>query len=143
MLGLKINNTMKKLEIKAGLESLNTVLKFINTELDRRGCPSGIREDIDIAAEEIFMNIVNYAYIQDTGDVIIHISVNGKIIIRFEDTGRPYNPLEQAAPDLSIPLLKREPGGLGVFIVKKLMDNVKYGRIDNKNVLVLTKAISD
>jgi sigma-B regulation protein RsbU (phosphoserine phosphatase) len=173
MLALKVNvltgysgeaqkNELKKLEIKASPENLNTVLDFINMELEQHGCPDHIRGEIDIAVEEIFMNIASYAYVPersteqvltsvvsekrgstpDTGNAVILISVTGIVVIRFEDTGRPYNPLEQAAPDLNIPLVKREQGGLGVFLVKKLMDNIEYSRNDNKNVLVMTKKIS-
>jgi sigma-B regulation protein RsbU (phosphoserine phosphatase) len=137
-----INNPLKKLEIEAGIENLNKVLEFVNTELDQRGCPSGIQGEIDTAAEEIFMNIANYAYNPDKGNAAIFISVTDKAIIRFEDTGRPYNPLEQAGPDLNKPLMEREPGGLGIFLVLKLMDNVEYSRVENKNVLVITKAIN-
>ena len=88
------------------------------------------------------MNIANYAYVPDTGNAVILISVTDEMVIRFEDSGRPYNPLEQAVPDLNVALVEREPGGLGVFLVKKLMDNVEYARAENKNVLVITKAIN-
>jgi sigma-B regulation protein RsbU (phosphoserine phosphatase) len=153
MLALKVNsitghceevpeNAVKKLEIKASLENLNTVLDFVNKELQQRGCPSGIRGEIDIAVEEIFVNIANYAYVPDTGTIIILISVVNKMVIRFEDMGRPYNPLEQAIPDLNIPPMERESGGLGVFLVKKLMDSVEYSHVENKNILVITKAIN-
>jgi sigma-B regulation protein RsbU (phosphoserine phosphatase) len=173
MLALKVNgtagyseempeNAVKKLEIKASLENLNTVLGFVNTELEQRGCPPHIKGEIDVAVEEIFMNIANYAYVQeysagqvltsvvpekrgslpDTGNTVILISVTSKVIIRFEDTGRPFNPLEQAAPDFNIPPVERKPGGLGVFLVKELMDNIEYSRIENKNILVMTKTIS-
>jgi len=149
MLALKVNggadNAMKKLEIKASLENLNKVLEFINTELDNGGCPQEIREKIEIAVEEIFVNIADYAYAADGGvggAVVIFISVTDKIVIRFEDTGRAYNPLEKQEPDLIKPLLERDIGGLGVFLVKKLMDNVEYERVENKNVLIMTKGIS-
>jgi len=92
--------------------------------------------------EEIFVNIANYAYGEAGGKTAVFISVTDKITIRFEDTGRPYNPLEAVEPDLDKPLVERDIGGLGVFLVKKLMDNVEYSRIGNKNVLVMTKAIN-
>ena len=61
--------------------------------------------------------------------------------LKFEDTGKPFNPLEQAAPDLDGPLMSRKIGGLGIFLAKKLMDKVEYARADNKNILVLAKKI--
>ncbi|MDR2702465.1 MAG: SpoIIE family protein phosphatase [Spirochaetaceae bacterium] len=171
MLALKVNGAgdeskevansavkVKSMEIKASLENLNTVLDFVNNELKQHGCPSGIQGEIDIAVEEIFVNIANYAYVPEysaeqvltsegstpaAGNIAILISVTDKMVIRFEDTGRPYNPIEQAAPDLTIPPAKREPGGLGVFLVKKLMDNIEYSRTENKNVLVMEKAMTN
>jgi sigma-B regulation protein RsbU (phosphoserine phosphatase) len=153
MLALKVNgaaghpeeareNAMKKLAINASLENLNKVLDFVNTELERHGCPQDIQGKIEVAVEEIFVNIANYAYSPDSGDAVIFISVNDKIVIRFEDTGRPYNPLEKQEPDLDKPLMERDIGGLGIFLVKKLMDNVEYSRVENKNVLVMTKMMS-
>jgi sigma-B regulation protein RsbU (phosphoserine phosphatase) len=150
MLALKVNgapacceeapdNAAKKLEIKASLENLNTVLDFVNTELEQRGCPRDIQGKIEIAVEEVFVNIANYAYSPGVGNAVIYISVADKTVIRFEDTGRPYNPLEKAAPDLDKPLMERDIGGLGVFLVRKLMDSVEYARVEDRNVLVMTK----
>jgi len=140
--GASQSDAAKKLEIKASLENLNKVLEFINTELDKGGCPQDIREKIEVAVEEIFVNIADYAYSPDSGNAVISISVTDKIVISFEDTGKAYNPLDKQEPDLDKPLLERDIGGLGVFLVKKLMDNVEYSRVDNKNVLVMTKGRS-
>jgi anti-sigma regulatory factor (Ser/Thr protein kinase) len=127
----------KKLEVKADIENLDVVLDFINAELS--SYPAELRNNIDVAVEEIFVNIANYAYELGNGDVAIYISTEQKISIKFEDKGREYNPLEQGEPDLDKPLMEREIGGLGVFLVKKLMDNIEYTRVENKNILVITK----
>jgi Anti-sigma regulatory factor (Ser/Thr protein kinase) len=66
--------------------------------------------------EEIFVNIASYAYSPGTGNTVIFISVTDKIVIRFEDSGRPYNPLEKPEPDLDKPLMERDIGGLGIFL---------------------------
>jgi len=132
---------MKKLEIEASLENLNQALAFVNTELEQHECPQDIQGKIEIAVEEIFVNIANYAYSPDIGNAVIYISVTDKIVIRFEDTGKPYNPLEKPEPDLDKPLIERDIGGLGVFLVKKLMDNVEYERVGNRNALVMTKKL--
>jgi anti-sigma regulatory factor (Ser/Thr protein kinase) len=93
-----------------------------------------------VAAEEIFVNIANYAYPPgETGDVFI--SVKGDAVLRFEDTGQPYNPLEKADPDLDVPLMEREIGGLGIYLVKNLMDKVEYEHTGGKNVLTITKSL--
>jgi len=141
MLALKINTITekytKKLEVEANVENLDAVLDFINTELS--DFSSELRNDIDVAVEEVFVNIANYAYTPDKGDVAIYISTKQKISIKFEDKGKAYNPLEQAEPDLDKPLMERDIGGLGIFFVKKLMDSTEYERIENKNILVITK----
>jgi len=130
---------MKELIVKASLECLDEVIDFVNKELDRNNCPSEFQGNIDLAVEEIFTNIANYAYRPASGSAAISIAVGEAIVIRFEDTGKPYNPLERPDPDLDKPLMERDIGGLGVFLVKKIMDKVDYTRIENKNVLVLTK----
>jgi sigma-B regulation protein RsbU (phosphoserine phosphatase) len=149
MLALRINGAAdfsedgagKKLEIKAILENLNTVLDFVNTELEKNGCDKEIQGEIEIAVEEIFLNIANYAYGPDSGNIAIFLSAADKITIRFEDTGMPYNPLDKAEPDLDKPIMERDIGGLGVFLVRKLMDNIEYTRVGNKNVLVMAKGM--
>jgi len=142
MLAMKINGGAKKLEIEANIDNLNKALEFINTELEQHGCPEDIQGKIEVAVEEIFVNIASYAYSPGSGNTVIFISVNDKIVIRFEDTGKPYNPLEKPEPDLDKPLMERDIGGLGVFLVKKLMDDVEYKRVDNKNILVITKTMN-
>jgi len=145
MLALKINtteNATKELEIAAIPENINAVINFVNTELQRHGCLPTLQGEIDIAVEEIFINIASYAYAPVTGNVIISLSIADTTVVRFEDSGKPYNPLEQADPDLELMPLQREIGGLGVFLVKKLMDKTEYSRVDNKNILVITKTMN-
>jgi len=141
MLALNITDKkeIKQMELEAKPENLNEALNFINNELRLAGFKPDNTNEIDIAVEEIFMNIANYAYKPESGSACIYIDTFEKISIIFEDSGRPYNPLEQAPPDLEIPPAKRDIGGLGVFLVKKIMDNVEYERRDGKNILKITK----
>ncbi|MDR2593187.1 MAG: ATP-binding protein [Fibromonadaceae bacterium] len=129
----------KKLEAEADIENLAEVLNFINAELPSHSLK--LRNSINLAVEEIFVNIANYAYKPDKGGIAIYISTEQKVSIKFEDKGREYNPIERDDPDLDGPLTEREIGGLGVFLVKKLMDNIEYMRVENKNILVITKNI--
>ena len=134
---------MKELIIEASLENLNEVFGFINGELERRNCPSELQVTIDLAVEEIFTNVANYAYQPASGRVTIGIVVGEEAVIRFEDTGVPYNPLERPDPELEKPLMERDIGGLGIFLVKKIMDRVDYMRIEDKNVLSMTKKLTE
>ena len=130
---------MKELSIEAKTENLNEVLAFIASELEAAGFPIKLQTQISIAAEEIFVNIAHYAYNPEVGGVVIRISIDGNVTIEFEDRGKPYNPLEKANPNINVPLEEREIGGLGVFMVKQIMDNVKYKYKDGKNILTIEK----
>jgi len=143
MLAIKINDvtnaSVKNLKIEAATEKLGEVISFVAAELEKAAFPPDIITSVCIAVEEIFVNIADYAYKPDNGNVDISISTKEKTIIKFEDTGRPYNPLEQPSPNLDKPLNEREIGGLGVYMVRNIMDNVEYSYIGDKNILVLTK----
>lgn len=98
-----------------------------------------------LSIEEAVGNIINYAYGGDDGWMEATICTTPDhlgIIIRFKDGGIPFNPLEEASPDFSIPITERRPGGLGIHFIKKVMDNVSYERIDGCNVLTLTRKFS-
>jgi len=130
----------KSIIIEAKSDNFNKLLKFINDELECNECAFGIKNEILIAVEEIFMNITNYAYEDKSGDVCITFTPGSKTIIKFEDTGKPYNPLEQPEPDFDKSITDRQIGGLGIYMVKNLMNTVEYSRIDDKNVLIMTKS---
>ena len=132
-------HVMKELIIEANIEKLHEVINFVNEELERNHCPTGYHINVDLAVEEIFVNIAHYAYPPSGGKVVITVTVGEEVVIQFEDTGKSYNPLEHPDPDLDMPVMERKIGGLGIFLVKKVMDKVDYMRIDNKNVLVITK----
>ena len=114
-------------------------MDFIFKELKDGGCPWHLHDKIAIAAEEVFINIADYAYNPDVGSAIIRIKVDKDVIIEFEDTGKPFNPLEAADPDLSAGAASRDIGGLGIYMVKKIMDSAEYRHEDGKNILVIRK----
>ena len=135
-------SAMKELIVAASLERLDEVISFVNTEMGRHGCSPELQNQVDLAVEEIFVNIANHAYVPASGGVVMSIAVVGdEVVIRFEDTGRFFNPLEHPDPDLEKPLTEREIGGLGIFFVKKTMDKIDYKRVGDKNLLVMTKRI--
>ncbi|MCL2007514.1 MAG: SpoIIE family protein phosphatase [Treponema sp.] len=147
MLSLAINHFTepkpKEIILEAGVEYLGEVLSFIGTELKRHNCPLVLQNNINLAVEEVFINIVNYAYPESKGKAKISIFIEEDAVIRFEDSGLPYNPIEQEEPDLNISPEDREIGGFGVFLVKQLMDKVEYERVDDKNILIITKKIKN
>jgi anti-sigma regulatory factor (Ser/Thr protein kinase) len=132
---------MGVLNIKAAIENTGAVLDFVSAELEKNNFPVNLHSDILVAAEEIFVNIANYAYKPELGgDVTIIARVTDEAEFTFEDKGKAFNPLENAAPDLNAPLAERKIGGLGVYFVKSLMDKTEYRRDGDKNILTFTKA---
>ncbi len=98
-----------------------------------------------IVADEIFTNISSYGYPSGDGDACVAVDfdmTNEILTITFIDSGMPYNPLDTPPPDINAPLEEREIGGLGIFLVRNLMDSVEYTRENDCNVLILKKRIS-
>ena len=134
---------MKQLTVNAQTSELSQVLAFADTILEEAGCSAKTKMQIDIAIEEIFVNIATYAYPSEGGQAVIEIETdkNGKIVkITFEDQGVPYNPLENEDPDITLPAEERPIGGLGIFMVKNIMDEVSYEYADGKNRLTIKKS---
>lgn len=132
---------MKELTIDATLDNLDSVLEFVSTELEVNDCDMKTMMQVAIAVEEIFVNIAHYAYNPEIGGAVIRVSVGDEIVIEFEDNGIAYNPLEKIDPDITKTAQERDIGGLGIFMVKKIMDSVVYQHADNKNILTIKKVI--
>ena len=130
---------MDELFVEVKLENIDKVLEFINARIEH--CPPKIKHQIGIAVDEIFSNIVHYAYHADIGYAKVRISVGHDITIEFEDSGIAYNPILADDPDITLPAEDRKIGGLGVFMVKNLMDLVEYRRDGNNNILTIKKRV--
>ena len=135
---------MKELEIEALTENLPQVLAFVDEQLEAADCPMKIQIQIDIAVEEIFVNIAHYAYAPETRKAMVRIETLAdppSVDITFIDNGVPYDPLAKADPDITLSAEERQIGGLGIFMVKKSMDDVKYEYLDGHNILTLKKGL--
>jgi len=135
---------MPDLKIKAINENLPVIMSFVDEYLEQFDCSMKVQMQIDLAVEEIYTNIANYAYAPDTGDVEIYIKImddKKTVKVSFADSGVAYNPLEKEDPDVSLSAKDRAIGGLGIFLVKKNMDDVQYEYKDFKNILTITKSL--
>lgn len=133
---------VKSITLDAITENLATVTDFINDELGRHDCSPKTLMQLDIAIDEIFGNIASYAYAPGTGKVTVQIRVDDKaraVRITFIDGGVPYNPLAKEDPNVKLSAEERKIGGLGIFLVKKSMDDMLYEYKDGKNRLTLVK----
>lgn len=138
----KAGDEMKQLKIKADVSELDKVLSFADAILEEMDCPTKVQMQIDIAIEEIFVNIAHYAYPPGEGEAVISVDADKEaksVSIRFEDNGTPYDPLKNEDPDITLSADDRPIGGLGIFMVKKSMDDVSYEYKDGKNCLTIKK----
>ena len=134
----------KTLTIDAKVDKLHEVLGFIDAFLEEQDCSPKAQMQIDISAEELFVNIASYAYPDGDGQAEIRIRAFGEpkqVEITFLDSGIPYDPTKNEDPDITLVAEEREIGGLGVFMVKKYMDEVRYAYEEGHNVLTITKTI--
>ncbi len=141
---------INRIKVDATTDSWNTVSDFLQNMLATNDCPNKTVMQFTLAAEEVFVNIASYAYDQAARDngtdkAIVICEVNQEeqfASITFIDQGVAYNPLEHADPDVSAPAAERDIGGLGIFMVKKTMDEVAYAREGNSNLLFMKKGWS-
>ena len=133
---------MKQLKVKADTAELDNVLSFADAILEELGCSVKAQMQIEIAIEEIFVNIAHYAYPEAEGEAVISVdSGEGpSVTITFEDEGIQYDPLKNEDPDITLSAEDRPIGGLGIFMVKKSMDEVSYEYKDGKNRLTIKKS---
>ena len=133
---------MAQIIITAHIDCLSDVMEFVEGEMHGANIDKTKQTNIQIAVEEIFVNIAGYAYLSGEGDVTVSISVDPeKISLEFSDCGEHYNPLAKEDPDISLSVEDREPGGLGIFMIKQLMDEIKYEHRDGHNILTVCKYI--
>lgn len=137
---------MKVVELEAKTENLQQVLDCIDGELEKAGCPVTVQIQIDIAVEEVFVNIASYAYAPGTGQARVSIEIspdNQQARIVLTDQGIPFDPLAKPDPDVTLSAEERQIGGLGIYMVKKTMDDVTYEYKDGSNILTITKLLSE
>ena len=135
---------MQELNIAATVENIEVVTDFVNEQLEALDCPMKAQMQIDIAIDELFGNIAHYAYNPDVGDAIVRVEVIEDplaVVITFIDNGIPYDPLAKEDPDVTLSADERQIGGLGIYMVKKSMDDIAYEYKDGQNILKIRKNI--
>lgn len=133
---------MKELTIAATVENIETVTDFVNEQLEALDCPMKAQMQIDIAIDELFGNIAHYAYNPQVGQATVRVEVIEEplgVTVTFIDNGTPYDPLKNDDPDTTLSAEEREIGGLGIYMVKKSMDEITYEYKDGQNILKIKK----
>ena len=138
-------NGAAELTVNADVKNLDTVTEFCLEPAGGRDIPPAWQFALSLAIEEIFVNIASYAYAPGTGNATVRRSLKSEpgqppaIVLDFIDKGTPYNPLLKEDPDITAPLEDRPVGGLGIFLVKKNVDDITYEYRDGKNILTIQK----
>lgn len=135
---------MKEWTFEATIDRIPWLTDQINEALESLDCSMKAQMQIDVAIDELLANIASYAYAPGTGDVTVRFDFDaGSRIatVTFIDAGVPYDPLGKPDPDVTLDAGEREVGGLGIFLVKKTMDDMTYARRDGRNELTIHKRI--
>lgn len=132
-----------ELTLEATVENLPLVIGFVERQLEETDCPLKAQMQITVAAEEMYVNIARYAYAPGTGKATVRVEITddpAAVSITFIDCGLPFDPLAKPDPDVTLPAEERGIGGLGIYMTKKTMDDVRYEYRDGQNILTLIKA---
>lgn len=135
---------MKELIVEATIENVSKVMEFVDEQLEQMDCPMKTQMQIDVAIEELFSNIAYYAYSPETGSAAVRVEAVKDplaVVITFIDNGIQYDPLAREDPDITLSAEERGIGGLGIYMVKKTMDEVSYEYKDGQNILRIKKNI--
>ena len=137
---------MKEITLKARVENIPQAIAFIDEALEALGCPLKAQMQMDVAMDELVCNVASYAYPDGEGDVTVQFDLETEepyhaVAITLIDSGKPFNPLLAAEPDVTMPAEKRKIGGLGIFLVRKTMDAMDYEYRDGRNRLTFRKRI--
>ena len=128
---------------EARVDRLDEVLAFVDGILEGVECPMKKQMQLDVAVEELYVNIARYAYAPETGPALLRVEIEeGPVVaITFIDQGVPYDPLAKRDPDVTLSAEERQIGGLGIYLVKKSMDGMAYRREGENNVLTIRKQL--
>ena len=131
----------EELTLQNDLKQVEQLNSFVKEMMGRLNIEKPLSRQLQLAVEEAVVNVMEYAYPTDkTGDVSVRMTSDGhRLKIIITDSGIPFNPTEAATADTTLSAEERPIGGLGIFLVRKLMDSINYERIDGKNVLTLRK----
>ncbi len=134
----------RSIEVEATLEQLDIVIGFLEEALEEAGCPMKISMIIAVSIEELYVNVVNYAYTPNIGNCKIRVHAkyeeeHGSVLIELRDKGVPFNPWLREDPDTNLSAEEREIGGLGIFMAKQSMDRVTYHYENGENRVTVEK----
>ena len=135
----------RSLTLPNDIETIPRLNEFIDTAAEETDLDPSLTMSLNLALEEAVVNVMNYAYPPgQAGTVDIEMVVSDtSLVFVISDAGRPFDPTQAAEADTTLSADERPIGGLGIYLVRHLMDDIRYERLDDRNVLTLTKRIRD
>ncbi|MFP4462099.1 MAG: ATP-binding protein [Thermotogota bacterium] len=134
---------LKRIKLKAEMSNFQFFIGFVEDALVSLDLPQKVVFSLMTVAEEIIVNVVNYAYSDESGDLEIDFERDKQIIrFTFKDQGIPFNPLEKSEVDTNLQAHEREIGGLGIHMIKSMTDRVAYDYQNGENILTIEKSFS-
>ena len=138
------NGSGTSITLPAAVENIGKITAFVEGRMEEKDCPLKQIMQVSMAVDEVMANVAMYAYAPGTGDVTVDVGFDDEsrtVSITFIDRGVAFDPLAKEDPDVTLPAEQRKIGGLGIFLVKKTMDDVAYRREGDKNVLCIKKKV--
>ena len=138
------NGSGTSITLPATVENIGKITAFVEGRMEEKDCPLKQIMQVSMAVDEVMANVAMYAYAPGTGDVTVAVDFDDgsrTVSITFIDRGVAFDPLAKEDPDVTLPAEQRKIGGLGIFLVKKTMDDVTYRREGDKNVLCIKKKV--
>lgn len=134
---------IKHFVVENQIEELSALAEGIDNLAEKWDLSQALAMNINLVIEEALTNVIFYAFTDnDKHEIKISVSLNNNLlIIKITDNGIPFNPLEQKQPDINLPAEERPVGGLGIFLISQIMDEMHYARQKNQNILTLNKSI--
>ncbi len=135
----------RRLTLPNNIETIPQLNEFIDSVAEEAGLDMSFTMSLNLALEEAVVNVMTYAYPEGTaGTVDIDIKTNGEqFTCVISDSGTPFDPTQTPDADTTLSAEERPIGGLGIFLVRQIMDDLRYQYVDNKNVLTLTKTLNN
>ena len=131
------------MEVDATTNNIAIVDEFVTNELEKHGADHKTVQQIKLVLEEVLVNVANYAYPEGNGTMQIDVDIdNDTLTLVVSDAGIPFDPHNAPEPDITLPIEQRRIGGLGIFLVQQIMDEMIYERVNDRNVLTLRKKIA-
>ena len=138
------NGSGTSITLPATVENIGKITAFVEGRMEEKDCPLKQIMQVSMAVDEVMANVAMYAYAPGTGDVTVAVDFDDgsrTVSITFIDRGVAFDPLAKEDPDVTLPAEQRKIGGLGIFLVKKTMDDVAYRREGDKIVLCIKKKV--